>query len=475
MKTAPLLLMILLCFCANYSTAQDTHYWTQQYGARAAFLGGAAIAGLDNNSSIFYNPANIAFIRESTVSLNTNVYKYEDISIKNGAGDSLDLRSQRFSLHPQMLSGLITKNPGKRWRMGFAVLTRYHANFDINQQHVAEYDVIPSHGGDEVYLGSVELQNHINETWACLGMGYQITDYLSAGITGIVSYRNQKHVNAFSARASYDKVTPNSSPFLASHTYDLEMRLNNIKALFKVGVHARFGAWRLGATFTTPSLNIWGESRVQRESTQNNIQPDQDISKLDQQRQLKTNFKQPLSAGLGVAYEYKKGLITVSAEYFGPIAEYQMIKGTISKVAYPSPPNGYEGEDFVSMYNKADQVINLGVGWEHKLTDVFTLHAGVRSDMSYRRSSFSQNRLAINSAPIDLYHVSSGVSWRRRASFFSFGVDYALTIEPRIQQLINLTSPTIEQRLLGTRDASAKYSGHTLTLLIGYTYFFALQ
>lgn len=475
MKRAALVLVLLLCYYSNSSLAQDTHYWTQQYGARANFLGGAAIAGLDNNSSIYYNPANIAFIRESTVSLNTNVYKYEDIYIKNGAGDSIDLRSQRFSLHPQMLSGLITKNPEKRWRMGFAVLTRYHASFDINQRHAADYDVTDEHDGTESYLGSIELQNYISETWACLGMGYQITDYLSAGITGVVSYRNQKHVNAFSARTSYDKTTPNSSPFLASHTYDLEMRLNNIKTLLKVGLHARFGAWRIGATFTSPSLSIWGESRVQRESSQNNIKADQDISKLDQQRQLKTNFKQPLSTGLGISYEYKKGLITLAAEYFGKIAEYQMIVGEVRKVAYPTPPNNYEGEDFVSMYNKADQIINFGIGWEHQLTDVFMLHTGFRSDMSYRRSRFSQNVLTINSAPIDLYHFSAGVSWRRRASLFSFGVNYTLAVEPHMQQLINLSSPTIEQRLLGIRDSSASYSGHTLTLLIGYTYFFALK
>lgn len=474
MKSAPMLL-ILLCCCCNNSIAQDTHYWTQQYGARSSFLGGAAIAGLDDNSAIYYNPANIAFIKESTVSLNTNVYKYEDISIKNGAGDGLDLRSQRFSLHPQMLSGLITKNPEKRWRMGFSVITRYHANFDINQRHAANYDVTDEHDGTESYLGSVELQNHINETWACLGMGYQLTDYLSAGITGVVSYRNQKHVNAFSGRISYDKVTPNSSPFLASHTYDLEMRLNNIKTLLKLGLNARFGAWRLGATFTTPSLSIWGESRVQRESTQNNIKAGQDFSKLDQQRQLKANYRQPLSVGLGAAFDYKKGLITLAAEYFGKIDEYQMIVGEVRKVAYPSPPFGYEGEDFVSMYNKADQIINFGIGWEQQLTDVFTLHTGFRSDMSYRRSKFSQNLLTINSAPIDLYHFSAGVSWRRRASFFSFGVNYTLAIEPHMQQLINLTAPTLDQRLLGIRDSSASYSGHTLQILIGYTYFFALK
>ena len=60
MKTA----LLTFCLLIGYSTtqAQDMHYWTQQYGARSSMLGGAVIHGLDDNSAVFYNPANLAYI-----------------------------------------------------------------------------------------------------------------------------------------------------------------------------------------------------------------------------------------------------------------------------------------------------------------------------------------------------------------------------------------------------------------------------
>ena len=111
-KASPVLYIFVVCFFTQLQ-AQDTHYWTNQFGARASFLGGAVIAGCDDNSAVFYNPANLAFIKQSTVSLNTSVYKYEDIFIGNGGGTDVDLKSQRISLYQQMVSGLLSKNPQK--------------------------------------------------------------------------------------------------------------------------------------------------------------------------------------------------------------------------------------------------------------------------------------------------------------------------------------------------------------------------
>ena len=52
---------ILIFIFALQLTAQDYHYWSEQYGGDASLLGGAAIAGVGDNSAVYYNPAAMAF------------------------------------------------------------------------------------------------------------------------------------------------------------------------------------------------------------------------------------------------------------------------------------------------------------------------------------------------------------------------------------------------------------------------------
>jgi len=462
--------------------AQDTHYWSNQFGARASLLGGSVIAGLDDNSAVYYNPANLAFIKQSTVSLNTSVYKYDDIFMGNAAGKDIDLKSQRISLYQQMISGLLTKNPEKRWRMGFNILTRQHANIDMSTRHEAIYEIDPTNNSAEHYIGSIELRNNLSETWGCLGAGYKINEHFSIGLTAIATYRSQRHTFSFAARAmNGDSASiANGIPIeIASNNYYAHMRTNIIGGLLKAGFHARFGAWRFGLNVTSPSITIWGESRVQREVSQTNLPGNIDKIQTGEQRQLKSEYRYPLTVGLGVAFEYKTGLISVSAEYFAKVRQYKMIASDPDQPTFPFFLNT-PGQDLFTVHQGANQVINGAIGWEQQLVEKIKLHIGFRSDFTYVRKSdrVTPGDLTIVNAPIDLWHFSAGVSWRRKASLMSIGVNYTYGHRNRgFGQLINFTEPLIQSPyfLIGQRDDSAYVNYHSITLLIGYTYYFALK
>ena len=96
------------------SSGQETHYWNVQNGARSTLMGGAAVANIRDNSSIFYNPGASAFVNFSSLSLSTNTYFANNLQIENGAGNDLDLNSTVIDSYPSLVSGLITKkdNPG---------------------------------------------------------------------------------------------------------------------------------------------------------------------------------------------------------------------------------------------------------------------------------------------------------------------------------------------------------------------------
>lgn len=462
--------------------AQDTHYWTNQFGARSAFLGGAVISGLDDNSAVYYNPANLAFISQSTVSLTTSVYKYDDINIANGAGKDVDLKSQRISLYQQLISGLLTKHPEKRFRLGFNIITRQHVNVDINQRHQGIYDIISSQPGTEAYIGNVELQNSLNETWGCIGAGYRINENFSVGLTAIVSYRNQKHFFSYTARAfSGDSasVAAGIPIAIATNYFYLDTRTNLIGGLLKAGFHGRIGGWRFGLNITSPSLTIWGESRVQREDSQTNIPGYNDKVKTEVQTKLKSVYKYPLTIGTGVAFLYKTGMIALSAEYFMAVPQYKMIESDPNQPTFPANL-GHGNMDFLTIHNGADHVVNGAIGWEQQLVEKIKLHLGFRTDFSYAKLSdrVRPGDLTITSPPLDLWHFSAGISWMRKASLMSIGVNYTYGHRDQgYNQLINFTEPLAQAPwfLFGKRDESAYINYHSITLLIGYTYFFALK
>ena len=66
----------LLC-SAGEAAAQDSQYWTQQYGPRASLLSGAVIGSVGDISGTFYNPGALGLADElafaiSAMSTNTS-------------------------------------------------------------------------------------------------------------------------------------------------------------------------------------------------------------------------------------------------------------------------------------------------------------------------------------------------------------------------------------------------------------------
>ena len=51
------ILLLVLWHSSNLLAQIDAHYWSHQYGAKGLLLNGAVIASVDDQTSIFYNPA----------------------------------------------------------------------------------------------------------------------------------------------------------------------------------------------------------------------------------------------------------------------------------------------------------------------------------------------------------------------------------------------------------------------------------
>jgi hypothetical protein len=77
-----LILICLLLGTVDPLFSQDTHYNSNQFGARSALLGGAIIGDVNDNTGVFYNPAGLGFMDTATLSINGNAYQIENIKIE---------------------------------------------------------------------------------------------------------------------------------------------------------------------------------------------------------------------------------------------------------------------------------------------------------------------------------------------------------------------------------------------------------
>lgn len=474
-----------LALCGQLACwSQDTHYWTQQAGVRGMMVGGTLASGSYDNSAVYYNPAALAYVPTSHMAVNVDAYKFESMLFKNGAGDGNDLTSQRLTLYPQMASSMLTHRPERRLQVGFAMVTRQSAYWDINTNVRQEYDILPNHAGTEDYLGSITYQNILNETWIGLGAGYRINRYMSVGWSSFVSYRNQRYETSIDARAAYY----DNTAFISSYSYSDELRLNNLKNINKLGFHANYNGWRLGLVATLPSINIAGWSKSKRQIEFQNIDGNINGVLFDQQKNLPTNYKYPFSIALGIAHQFPRSWVGISAEYFHNIEPYKMVEGVARNVFYPSTLVTTNNiRDLVSFYNFANAVCNFGIGAEWDMNKVLVLHTGLRTDISYYRYQPNNNRrpphvpnpnsnnVVLLSPNFDLYHASIGLSWRRRASLLSMGFNYSLGYRDRVQQMVNFNNPQYNALLQGARTSDASIISHAFTGLLGYTYYFALQ
>jgi hypothetical protein len=469
--------LLLLILLPALLSAQDNHYNTQQFGARASLLGGAVVGGIEDNSAMYYNPAAYVFLEEKTVSLNTTVYRAEFMTLKNGLGTDQKSASKRIITFPQALSSLLTHNAEKKYRFGFIAITRHHAHSDYSQRVSYFSDFIPGIAGEELFTGQLDLQNNVTEYWAGLCGSFKLSEKFSLGFTPFLSYRNQRYLYSLSSiLSSADSI---SGQDLAHQRYMDAMRQNTIRFFLKAGIHYRHKGWHFGLTITSPSIGIWGEARTDRNITFFGIGSNPDVIYDDRQWFIKGRSKQPISVAIGLLKKTKNFSIAFSAEYFAAVKEYNMAEGELREVARPLYLNNGP-IDFVGFKTSADQVLNLALGAEFKLSEKLQLHSSLCTDFATQNErnvinidNFSGPRLA---NPLsDLYHASLGLSMKKRQAIMTVGTTYTFGKANNVMQQANFTAASYPNHLWGDASPTATLIQHTITLVLGYTYYFDLM
>lgn len=465
--------LIIVVLGVMHLSAQDYHYWSEQYGGDASLLGGAAIAGVGDNSTIYYNPGAMAFQPSlQKFSISANAYRVRYISSENGLGNGLHFENFNMMISPQLIAGMIHFKKAPKWRLSYALLTKNMFHFKLNTQESFVADILSGEQGDEYFIGNYEFENSLLDQWAGFGASFRVTDHFAIGMSYFGIYRTYKYYNnveltAFPIDTAYHHI----SEFRSSINFDYW----NISGIFKLGLAWDYDKIAIGLNFTSPTFGLFGSANEQRIFKIVNLDflTSEDFAVIDREEAMPSHHRFPGSIGVGLNYVVsKKVVIYFSAEYFFPLEEYYVFSSTVKPKSYPELTEPeiehiFGDAPFISFIEASKQVLNGGVGVRWLWKDNFAFLGGFRTDFYHNAlGDFDMQRVVAESIDWDLYHLSLGIR-KTGKKIVTAGIEFSFTPKTETDSFINLSDPD-ENTLVGDQvTATAQQFG--LKFVISYT------
>lgn len=458
----------------NLLLAQDTHYWTNQYGTKSALLGGAVVGGIKNNTAIFYNPGALGFIDTASLSINANAYSSENIVVENALGQKQGFKSNYLGSIPLLVGGMFRSGKDQKLKIAYGIVAPIDFNFNAtarldNVENVANDEESP---GSEEFIAQSSLNSKLKETVAAVGLGQRINDHWSIGISNFFSFRSLSYY-----RTQYARLFLNDEEnTLVSASYVRTIEYFNVKYIAKIGLAYQKDNFSAGLTVTTPSINLFGNGKIAVDLIGNNLMSDGsriDFLANDRQVKLKSKYKSPLSVSGGVNWSMKRSLIGVALQYYGKVDAYDVMQAKPSAFVRPaSLYNELQSDQYLRVKASAKAVFNIALGYEYKLKDNLSLTGSFRTNNSYYDKSLKDEvGIKPEFTSWDIYHITGGFTLSKGQSQLSLGLLYAFGADNNREIDGNLDSPTEDNFLQGaTTITKAKYS--SVGLLFGYTFSF---
>jgi hypothetical protein len=452
--------------------AQDTHYWTQQFGTRSALMSGAVVAGANDNSMVYYNPGALGFLEDGNISINANLYQIENIRIENAIGQQTEFKSSQLGSVPILISGMLNRKSSK-WKIGYGIMSPVAFQFKGTARLDGSYEIIDDEEspGLEEFVGELSKNTKVTEIMGALGFSRALTENFSIGFTNLITMRSESFTRNF--LVYYFLNDPGST--LVSGTDIENIKYYNVRYQLKFG-----GAWKLendweiGATVTTPSINLFGNGTVAVNLSLNNTKlfsdERDDFLATDRQEKLKSTFKSPFSFAIGINKHFRESTFAFTAQLFSGIAEYNIMEP--ESTAFVRPSDVYEeftADEFLTVTTRARAVVNVALAYEKRINDMLTINVSARTDNSYFED---ESRASVTTvSDWDLYHVTGGVNLEKERSMLTIGLIGSFGKNDEYLQDGNLDNPDDNLLLGGALQlAESRYSA--IGILLGFTYRF---
>lgn len=406
-------LLVLACALPWPALAQSTNYWSNQYGNRARLLGGSVIGSVQDLSATYYNPGALALLDDPQFLLAGNVYQFINLSVQNSLGEGRDLFTSRVIGLAPLFAGRIRFGFLGKHRLAYTFFTRQYVDLRLEDRSPltgANLFGIPDLTFNS---GNVLLESSLGEYWGGLSWSYPLTEHIGIGVTPFIAVRRQR------VREQLVVQGLGASGLAGMAFQSREIYYQNVRVLAKLGVAADYGTWRFGMSLTTPQfLSAAGRGETGLDSTlvSQGTTPAQVVSNF--QDGLSSQYHSPWSVGAGLSRSFGSSRLHLSAEWFAPVSEYHVIDSD----PFIGQSTGEELNTDVTL--RLDDVLNVGLGLEHRYSEGLNLYLSFSTDFSATPPSTD---VALALSGFDLYHFATGASFQvgrydvTLGGVFSFG------------------------------------------------------
>ena len=435
-------------------SAQDSHYWNHQYGARSTLLSGAVIAGVDDASATFYNPGALAGARDGELLEGTRIFEFTDITIHTELDETLSLDSDDFGRAPSFLGGIVPTG-WRRHVLSYALFKRQAFDLRDNIAVSGERDVINRNPGAEAVFASNKIDNKLSEQWVGLGWAYEVSPTIGVGVSTFVARRSQRGLSDASGQAVLNDGQVVTSRYSEYYKY------SHYRFVWKAGILLSSERSRVGLTLTSPSLSLRGTGEREIIDAYAGLDVDRDgtadqLLSADYQDNVGANFKAPISVGLGYSLTLDGRTIHVSAEWYGEIPEYNVVhvQEAVSQTTGAPIDNQLSGF--------SGSVLNFAFGVEQDVTKRIRGFASFATDFS---SMDEADPTDLSLARWDLFHLTAGTRFHYRKADLTLGVGYVFGDETSDRD-VSLIDISETNRLFG-RTASTQFRYQRIQLIVG--------
>jgi len=399
--------LLLICAPGDTAWAQDAQYWTNQYGNRARLLAGAVIGSSTDLASVYYNPGALALVENPELLLSANVLQYTRYTLQLANSDMSDLSSSQVGVAPSLFAGEIKFGFLGKMRFGYSVLTRFKSN--IRFESVAVVPEPSAHPELEFRSSGFDGEQKLTETWVGITLSQPVGQRWGIGISPYLTIRSQRISSEVMVQAV------DTTGLAAVLLEGRDVRFDNWRILLKIGASAVYGAWRFGATVTTPSLRLVGSGDAY--ITQSLVVQEGPGSVMTHlQEDVAADYVSPLAVGAGVGYERGRSAVNVAVEYFSRVDEREVL-------ATDPVQDPITGEPLdVNLRQEFDPVLNIAIGWQQRFHETLEGYAGLRTDFSAKPAD-AKSVFPLSSW--NIYHLSGGATFDLGRSHFTLGAVFA--------------------------------------------------
>jgi hypothetical protein len=416
MRHAFFISLLALTGVALNASAQDSHYWDNQYGTKGELLGGLVVGSPTDLSATFYNPGWIALNTEPALLLTTMAAEVYTITLKDPLGLGTDPASTTVTTSPGFLAGRFTTGQTDGWQLAYSYLQKVKFEFDVTGIRVDESEAPPPQG-NIWFSGEAFRKYKASEYWYGFTFSRKIRPNVGFGVTPYVVQRTMKSRVQTAAQG----LNANSN-FAQALSVD-EYNFWHVRLLAKIGLAMESDHMSYGLTLTTPSLGLFGDGKVYTTTSISGLDQDgtpgvdDPYLSSNYQEGLSAQWKSPLSLAFGTSWKATATGLHFTVEWFNSVKTSQAME--------PGSYYSQSQQDEENVYNLsfgAKNIINFGVAFDHAFSRKFSLYGAFRSDFSTIPSDKEDNLQISN---WDLWHITSGASFTFMDIEFTTGLQYS--------------------------------------------------